>query len=166
MTRTVVCDTGPLIHLSEAQAIYLLRAAGDILIPPAVATELKGNLSKWKLPDWIQIQPLDMQSNAQAKTWIQNHLVDPGEAEAIGLALQKQSDWLLTDDAKARQFAEGLGLEAHGSIGLLLWAIASGHLESREQAYHRLDGLKHSSLWISERVLHQAAEAIDQLTSQ
>lgn len=154
------------MHLSEAEAIHLLKPAGDILIPPAVATELKRNLSKWKLPDWIQVQPLDVQSNAQAKTWIQNNLVDPGEAEAIGLALQKRSDWLLTDDAKARQFAEGLGLEAHGSIGLLLWAIASGHVESREQAYHMLNGLKRSSLWISERVLDETAKAIDQLTSE
>jgi predicted nucleic acid-binding protein len=56
------------------------------------------------------------------------------------LALQKQSDWLLTDDAKARQLAESLGLEVHGSIGLLLWAVASGHIESRKQAYHMLKG--------------------------
>ena len=166
MSRIVVCDTGPLIHLSEAQAIHLLKAAGDILIPPGVATEFKRNLSKWKLPDWIQIQPLDVQSNAQAKAWIQNNLVDPGEAEAIGLALQKQCDWLLTDDAKARRFAEGLGLEAHGSIGLLLWAIASGHVESREKAYQMLYGLKRSSLWISERVLQEATRAIDQSTSE
>jgi predicted nucleic acid-binding protein len=72
----------------------------------------------------------------------------------------------LTDDAKARRFAEGLGLEAHGSIGLLLWAIASGHVESREKAYHMLNGLKRSSLWISERVLQEATRAIDQLTSE
>jgi predicted nucleic acid-binding protein len=166
VSRIIVCDTGPLIHLSEAQAIHLLNEVGDILIPPAVATELKRTLSKWKLPDWIQIQPLDVQSNAQAKTWIQKKLVDPGEAEAIGLALQKHSDWLLTDDARARQFAEGLGLEAHGSLGMLLWATASGHVESREQAYHLLNGLKRSSLWISERVLDEAAKAIDQLISE
>jgi len=79
---------------------------------------------------------------------------------------QKQSDWLLTDDAKARQFAEGLGLEAHGSIGVLVWATASGHVENREQAYHLLNGLKRSSLWISERVLDEAAKAIDRLTSE
>ncbi len=166
MSRIVVCDTGPLIHLSEAQSIHLLNAAADILIPPAVVTELKRNFSKWKLPDWIHIQPLDAQSSAQAETWIQNDLVDPGEAEAFGLAVQKHSDWLLTDDAKARQFAESLGLDVHGSIGLLLWAIASGYVENREQAYRMLNGLKRSSLWISERVLYGAAKAIDQLTSE
>lgn len=138
MSRIVVCDTGPLIHLSEAEAIHLLKPVGDILIPPAVATELKRNFSKWKLPGWIQVQPLNTNNKAQTKIWIQNDLIDPGEAEAIGLALQKQSDWLLTDDAEARQLAESLGLEVHGSIGLLLWAVASGHIESRKQAYHML----------------------------
>jgi len=48
------------------------------------------------------------------------------EAEAIGLALQEQADWLLTDDAKARQFAESLGLEVNGSIAIILWAVAIG----------------------------------------
>jgi len=30
--RIVVCDTGPLLHLSEANAIDLLRMAGEIVI--------------------------------------------------------------------------------------------------------------------------------------
>ena len=72
----------------------------------------------------------------------------------------------MTDDAEARQFAERLGLEVHGSIGLLLWAIASGHVENREQAYQILNSLKRSSLWISERVVTAAARAIDELTSE
>ena len=166
MNRVVVRDTGPLIHLSEADALHLLKLSGGILIPPAVATEFKGNLSKWKLPDWMQLHQLNTQSNEQAIAWTQHDFIDLGEAEAIALALQKQSDWLLTDDAEARQFAENLGLEVHGSIGLLLWAIALGHVESGAQAHQILHDLKRSSLWISERVLIEAAKAIDELTSR
>jgi len=33
--RIVICDTGPILHLREAEAPELLAAAGDILIPPA-----------------------------------------------------------------------------------------------------------------------------------
>jgi len=36
VTRLIVCDTGPLLHLSEAGMISLLQQAGDILIPPVV----------------------------------------------------------------------------------------------------------------------------------
>lgn len=166
MNRVIVCDTGPLIHLSEADAIHLLKLAGGILIPPAVATEFKSNPANGNLPDWIQIHELTTRSTAQVVRWVKNDYVDMGEAEAIALALQQHSDWLLTDDAEARQFAEGLGLEVHGSIGLLLWAVASGYTENRAQAYQILNGLERSSLWISERVVTAAAEAIDELTSE
>jgi len=68
---------------------------------------------------------------------------------------------LLTDDAQARRFAERLALEVHGSVGLLLWAVAAGHLNDREQAHAALDALTSSSLWISKRVLREARKAID-----
>jgi predicted nucleic acid-binding protein len=166
VSRVVVCDTGPLIHLREANAIHLLKLAGGILIPPTVATEFTKNLPNEKLPDWIQIHELTTQSNSQVTRWVKNDEVDLGEAAAIALALQQHSDWLLTDDAQARQFAESFGLEVHGSIGLLLWAVASGFVEHREQAYRLLNGLKRSSLWISERVVTAAGKAIDELTSE
>jgi predicted nucleic acid-binding protein len=165
VSRVIVCDTGPLIHLSEANAIYLLKLAGGILIPPAVAAEFTRNLPNEKLPGWVQIHELTPQSESQVRRWIKNDDVGMGEAEAIALALQQHSDWLLTDDAQARHFAESLRLEVHGSIGVLLWAVASGIVEDRDQAYRLLNGLKRSSLWISERVLTAASRAIDELTS-
>ena len=166
MSRVIVWDTGPLIHLSEADALHLLKLAGGILIPPAIASEFKRNLPNGKLPDWIPIHELIPRSNSQVIRWVRNDYVDMGEAEAIGLALQLHSDWFLTDDAEARPFAERLGLEVYGSIGLLLWAVASGLVENQEQAYQILNGLKWSSLWISERVVTAAASAIDELTSE
>jgi predicted nucleic acid-binding protein len=115
------------------------------------------------LPDWIQIHELTARSSSQVTRWVKNDEVDIGEAEAIALALQQHSDWLLTDDAQARQFAESLGLEV---LGLLLWTVASGLVENREHAHRLLGGLKRSSLWISERVVIAAARAIDELTSE
>lgn len=96
MSRVIVCDTGPLIHLSEANAIHLLNLAGGILIPPAVATEFMSNLPGNKLPDGLQIHELTAQPYAQARKWVENEEADIGEAEAIALALQQHSDWLLT----------------------------------------------------------------------
>jgi predicted nucleic acid-binding protein len=42
-------------------------------------------------------------------------------------------DWFLTDDAAARLMAESLGLEAHGSLEVELWA-ASTHLIGKPEA--------------------------------
>jgi hypothetical protein len=119
VTRLVVCDTGPLLHLSEAGALHLLQSTGRILIPDLVSGEFEQNAQGWKPPQWINIQEMDKDAGKQADNWSATGIVDPGEAHAIALAVQLNADWLLTDDAKARQFAESLGLEVHGSIGLL-----------------------------------------------
>lgn len=95
--------------------------------------------------------------------WIKAKQIDAGEAEAIGPALQEQADWFLTDDAKARQFAESLGLEVHGSIAVLLWSITTGQIQDNVTAIRLLDHLANSSLWISDRVLQEAHIAIDDL---
>jgi len=69
----------------------------------------------------------------------------------------------LTDDAKARQFAESLGLEVHGSIAILLWSVATGLIREKTVAMRLLDNLANSSLWISDGVLQAARAAIDNL---
>lgn len=161
MRRIVVCDTGPLLHLSEANIIYLLRLAGDVIIPPVVVKEFEQNASNFKLPDWVMVKELDETYRKKALTW--GNQIDEGESAAIALTMQIQADWLLSDDAKARQFAEFLGLEIHGSIGLQLWAIAAGHIKSQSEALNMLNALSGSSLWISDRVLSQARKAIGKL---
>ena len=165
MTRIIVCDTGPLLHLSEAGAIHLLQLAGEIIIPPIVAVEFEQNAQGWKPPQWVVVRELDEMADRKSISWVRAKHIDPGESGAIALAIQLKADWLLTDDAKARQFAESLEVEVHGSIGLLLWSIAAGHVNDHARALNLLDSLANSSLWISERVLHEARKAIDNFFS-
>jgi predicted nucleic acid-binding protein len=141
--------------------IFLFQQAGGILIPPAVNLELERQITGWNSLDWLSIHQLENEHAKNAQSWVRTDQLDPGEAEAIGLALQMKADWLLTDDAQARRFAERLALEVHGSVGLLLWAIAAGHLNNRGQAHAALDALTSSSLWISKRVLREARKTID-----
>jgi len=164
VTRLVVCDTGPLLHLSEAGALHLLQYTGKVLIPDLVADEFEQNAQGWKPPQWITIQEMDKDAGKEADNWRVTGIVDPGEANAIALAVQLNADWLLTDDARARQFAETLGLEVHGSIGLLLWSLGEGFIQ-KDQAYNLLEGLAHSSLWVSERVLDKARQTIELLSA-
>jgi len=161
MTRRIVCDTGPLLHLSEAGASHLLSLAGEILIPPLVAIEFEANAQGWSPPQWARKVALEKSTQKKAEKWAKAKQIDAGEAEAIGLALQEQADWLLTDDAKARQFAESLGLEVHGSIAIILWGVAIGLIREKTLAIQLLDNLANSSLWVSNRVLQEAHKAID-----
>ena len=129
--------------------------------PTGDCKKFNQHVSKQKLPTWVRTFRLNPATKSQIAEWLDKEIVDAGEADAIGLAVQVRCDWFLTDDAQARQFAESLGLETHGSIGLLLWAVATGRVDNRQQAHHLLDSLAQSSLWISERVLREARQTLD-----
>lgn len=159
--RRIVADTGPVLHLVEVEALDLLQLAGEVCIPPAVDAELAQHLPDWPIqrPDWLIVASVEAPHREQAESWRQAGLLHAGEAEAIGLARQRGADWLLTDDAAARLFAGALGLEVHGSLGVILWAAAAGHLDQTE-AEAVLERLAHSSLWVSPAVLEDARAAL------
>lgn len=113
-------------------------------------------------PAWLRVHTLTASYSREATAWQQAGLLEAGEAEAVALAQQMNADWLLTDDAAARLFAKSLGLEVHGSLGIVLWAAATRHV-NRADAEATLDHVAKSSLWISTRVLAEAREALNRL---
>jgi predicted nucleic acid-binding protein len=164
--RRVVCDTGPLLHLREAGTIEVLREAGHILIPPRVEAETSALDAGWhrERPEWIEIVPLEDPFQTRAADWTRAGLLHTGEAEALALAGQLRADWLLTDDTAARLLALQEGLEVHGSLGVVLWAAATGHFD-RQTAEEALNALSRSSLWLSARILIEAREALREIFS-
>ncbi len=162
--RLVVSNTGPLMHLFQAQSLDLLRLSGAVHIPPAVATEAAHHISAWSTtsPAWINVTSLQPPHASQALAWRQAGLLDWGEAEALALTRQLNADWFLTDDTAARVLAASLGIEVHGSLGTVLWAAAVGHL-NRSEAEAALNGLAASTLWLSAQVLKEAKDALDQI---
>jgi predicted nucleic acid-binding protein len=166
VNRTVVSDTGPLLHLGEAGFLDLVHKTGTVLIPPVVSAEWKKHTGVRKQPGWLVVRSLEEPFVDRSQSWVDAEHLDAGEAQAIALVLQEKADWLLTDDAQARQLAEGLKIEVHGSIGVLLWAAVSGYFENRSQAQQVLEALARSSLWVSEWVLREAYKAIDAIYSE
>lgn len=162
--RRIVSNTGPLLHLSETGALDLLSRTGEVHIPRTVDTEIMQHDPDWqkRRPEWITVDELTVPHDQEATSWQQVGLLDAGEAEAVALARQLNAQWLLTDDAAARLFAQALGIEVHGSLGIVLWAAAVGHL-NRSDAEATLDRLAQSSLWISRKVLTEAKTALNQL---
>ena len=140
--RRIVTNTGPALHLHEIKMLHLLNLAGEVFIPEAVQAELNSLIPNWGRikPEWLKVESLSPSSRRKAEAWVQAGLVDAGEAEAIILAKQLGADWLLTDDAAARLIARSLGLEVHGSLGVVLWAAARRYL-SRAEAEAALDRL-------------------------
>jgi len=68
MKRIVVCDTGPLLHLSEAGFIHLLQNTGRILIPESVTKEFNQNAQGWSPPQWIEVHDNGLRPPTMKKT--------------------------------------------------------------------------------------------------
>lgn len=93
----VVSDTSPLTALlTVGHAELLPKLFGAVVIPPAVAAELRR--SHAQLPDWLEVRALSASNQAA----IYARSVDRGEAEAIALAQELQADRLLIDERKGR----------------------------------------------------------------
>jgi len=159
--KTVVCDAGPIIHLYEAHCLPLLRHMGVLFLPPRVYGEvltITDLQNTW--PEWLQISTLTSHEQKEAGIWKESGDLHDGEAEALVLARRKKADWFLTDDATTRLFVSLLGIEVHGSLGVILWNAAHGHL-LREEAEQALDSLAASSLWLSARIYREARQSLD-----
>lgn len=158
-----VADTGPLLHLAEAGASDLLPLLGEVVLPPAVETELARYKTGASIPPSLRTLPLSAQAEAAADDWCKAGLVHRGEAHAIALAQELKADYLLTDDAAARLLATTVGLTARGSLGVILW-LASQRRLSPAAAVRHLEQLAGTSLWISPRVLTEAHAALKQIS--
>lgn len=157
-----VTDTGPVLHLAEANALDLLPMLGEVVLPPAVHEEISQRHSPVSLPAPLRVWSLENRFATEALDWCQAGLVDRGEAQAIALTRQTSADILLTDDAAARLLATTLGLRARGSLGVVLW-LAGQRRIGHDEARRHLENLFRTSLWVSPRIVGKARAALKEL---
>lgn len=128
----VVSDASPLIALSAVARLELLRDLfGTVLIPGSVYAEVVQagaglpGATEVDEAEWIRSRPV---GNTGFVKVLEMDL-DPGESEAIVLALETGADLLLMDERKARRTAMRLGLKVAGTLGLLVLAKQKGLLQ-------------------------------------
>ena len=86
--------------------------------------------------------------------------LDPGEAEAIALAMEVRSDLLLIDERRGRAAAKRLGTRVIGVLGILVEAKQRGLVPALRPMIAALEdeaGFRISA-GLRERVLHVAGE--------
>ena len=81
------------------------------------------------------------------------------------IAKRVKALWFLTDDTAARIFANSINLEVHGSLGIILWGAAVGHLNYNE-AKSAIYQLERSTLWISQTIIDKAYKALKDIFSK
>ncbi len=148
----IVSNSTPLIHLARIGQFDLPRDLfGKVMIPPAVHDECVMQGKAYRdaqliaQADWLEIKAV----NDRNLVILLNADLDRGESEAIALALQQHTDWLLLDDAEGRGKARLYGLKYTGTVGLLLKAKLDGKLPSLRAA---LDALQDTGFWLDNRL--------------
>lgn len=140
----VVADTSPLQYLYQTDLLDLLHNLyGRVTVPQAVAQELEeGRARGISLPDinaldWMRVEGAPGQSLLPLAADL-----GAGEREVLALAASIPDSLALLDDALARRYAQQLGVAFTGTLGVLLRAKESGHLDAIAPVLERLDALR------------------------
>lgn len=120
----VVSDTSPIHYLVLCGAIDVLpRLFERVIIPRSVFAELQHERTPTVVRDWISSLPT--WATVQAGPAISTDVpIDPGEREAIGLAVEIHAAGILIDDREGRRVARQHGLIVIGTLGVLEVAAA------------------------------------------
>lgn len=149
----IVSNSTPLINFAAIGRLDILESLFTRLtIPPAVEHELLERGAQY--PHMTIIR----QAAFIVKQDIRNEMLraaltidlDPGEAEAITLALEHKADLLLLDEIAGRTVAESYQLSFTGSIGCLVAAKRAGIIPTIKPL---LDAMRlEARFWVNPRL--------------
>jgi uncharacterized protein len=155
----VVSDTSPINNLAAIDQLHLLQQIyGTVIIPEAVYRELTD-------PTF----PVAGATEVQTLGWIQTRQVvdrtmlellsielDPGEAEAVVLALEIGADQVLIDEHRGRLIAARLNLNYTGILGILIEAKRRGLILAVNPLLDSL--INDAGFWVADALYRRVIE--------
>lgn len=158
----IILDAGPIIHLDEIKCLHLLLDFRKLLVPDAVWKEVEryrpDAFKSCNIP-FEKIVSTESQSTHITELCNAFNL-DAGEIQAILLCIMNPDSIFLTDDAAARLAAKSSGIQAYGTIGVLLRAIRKEQLKPDEVIKKLEDISLKSTLFIRKKLLEEIIEII------
>lgn len=130
---TIVCDSGPLIHLAQVDQFYLLKEFfQELEINQAVYDEVviegKNRAGEKELIEalaqgWANLAKFQDQSLIERTT---GEGLSRNDASVLALAIEKKTDFLVSDDPQVRKVALEKGIRITGTVGILTNARLKG----------------------------------------
>jgi predicted nucleic acid-binding protein len=159
----VVSDTWPVLNLARIGRLDLLQLLyHQVLIPSAVYREL--TISKMDLPPAIDLatMPWLIVATAKDQDRVQQlrEELDPGEAEAIVLAIERRADLLLVDERRGRRTATAAGLTVTGLLGVVARAKQAGLIDLAKPVLDEL--IQVARFWIGPELYLEVLAALDE----
>lgn len=154
----VIADSGSIFSLAIIDKLELLIALFDeIAISQSVWEEVSRHKTK---PFHNRIYDFFKDKVHQIKG-VNNltFVMDYGESESVILYEELQADFLLIDDKKARSFAESMGVQCIGTIGLLSISKDRGLVDNLKPLFIELiQNKRFYSLDLLNKVLNEKGE--------
>ena len=142
----LIADSSALVALSIVSKLDVLeKLFGEVYVPRTVYDEVskENKAESQELANYCKNKVLDIRSHANF-----NISLGQGESEAIILYSEKNADFLLCDDKKAKKFAQSFGVKVIGSLGILLKAKESGLIS---EIMPLIELLKESRIFIDDK---------------
>lgn len=157
-----VLDAGPLIHLSELQALDVISDFATLFVPLSVWVEVTGHQPEALSYPGLNFQKVeDINVEKNLATLSQVLSLDQGEVDALALMASHPDAIFLTDDAAARLAAEESGYKVHGTIGVLVRAVRKGH-RSPENVLTVISQLhENSTLYIRQSLISDVIKRLE-----
>lgn len=140
----VISNTSPLTNLAIIGHLVLVRTQlTRVVVPQAVWEEMlalphpeaRTALLSSQTEGWLQVATL---ANVAMAASLRLAGLDPGESEAIALAVETSASLLLMDEKKGRIAARRLGVPVSGALAILAAARRAGQISSARTEIARL----------------------------
>ena len=158
-----VTDAGPLIHLTEIDALHVLTVFNTLHVPQAVWAETvdQDRVSAQDLATFQLVRhatpAVEVAQFAQTQHLTSLH---GGEQACLFLCRQLKVSLLLTDDLAARDAARRLGLTPVGSLGVVVRAYREGAIMLNDAERLLADLYAVSSLFVTRAIIEIALEQL------
>ncbi|MGI0483183.1 DUF3368 domain-containing protein [Geminocystis sp. CENA526] len=155
MSNLTVINTSPLIFLSKAGLIDLLRVVNkQIIVPKAVWDEIytygEEDLTAKVV---VNTQWLVVRETPSVPIIIQNWDLGKGESEVLTWGYTYKGTDVIIDDLAGRRCASALSIPVKGTLGLVLLAKKRGVIPLARPV---LEQLRLTGMYLSESVINQA----------
>jgi predicted nucleic acid-binding protein len=148
----VVADSSPLHYLILVEQADLLRQLyEEVLVPDAVAAELRAAASPPAVREWVSTPPSWLRVVEVTIRDIDpvSDELDLGERAAIALAERTRADLLLIDETAGRAEARRRRLRVTGTLGVLRTGAEAGLIDVRAV----LERLAATNFYVDEALL-------------
>lgn len=159
MAEQFAVNASPLIFLTQAELLDLLRMVGDTgVIPAAVMRELEAGVHIHDTARVVRETPwLTVVETLEPVESIQVWDLGAGESGVLAWVLNHPGTEAVVDDLQARRCAATLGLPVRGTLGLVITAKQRGRIPAARPV---IEQLRDAGMYLSDRVLNFALKKV------